>query len=55
MCAHLHQLREIVSQLIITAALDPAHSHFPHLCVSKPEYNKHDINYMLSSLSIREQ
>lgn len=54
-CAHLHQLREIVSQLIITAALDPAHSHFSHLCVSKPEYNTHNINHMLRSLSIMEQ
>lgn len=51
-CAHLHQLREIVSQLIIAAALDPAHSHFSHFCVSKPEYNKHNINHMLSSLSV---
>ncbi len=40
---HLHQLREIVSQLIITAALDPAHGHFPHLCVSEPEYNTKNV------------
>lgn len=39
-CAHLHQLRKIVSQLIITAALDPAHSNLSHFCVSKPEVKK---------------
>lgn len=39
-CVYLHQLRQIISQLIVTAALNPAHSNFSHLCVSKPEFNK---------------
>lgn len=37
-CLYLHQLREVISQFIITALLNPGHSHTPDLDICKPTH-----------------
>lgn len=36
-CLYLYELRQVVSQLVVTALLDPADRHTPDLRVRKPE------------------